>query len=106
MVDSLNDTLVPGDLIRPDAIGRPVLYTHGVDTEHTMCGQVICIEKFATNFDDGLLSYMEIPSDSFDTALEEVYKITHPGTYSGTFGIRGNLDVTDCLGAIRILLKF
>jgi hypothetical protein len=106
MVERLNDDLAPGNLICPDAIGRPVLYTHGASVEHTMCGQVICVEKFATNFDDGLLSYMEIPSDSFDTALEEVYKITHDGDYAGTFGIRGNLDVEDCLGAIRVLLKF
>jgi len=106
MIKSLNDDLKAGDLVRPDALGRPVLFDPATDSHFVMCGQVVYIEKFATNFDDGLLSYMEIPSDKFDTALEYVYTITNDGDYQGTMGIRANLDVEDCLGAVRILLKF
>lgn len=106
MINGVNDDLVPGDLVMPDSAGRPTIFELGVDAHYLVCGQVIRIERFATNFDDGLLSYMEIPPDKFNTALEEVYEITKAGDYTGLRGIRGNLDVEDVLGAVRVLLKF
>jgi len=65
-------------------------------------GKVVEVEKFATNFDDGLLSYMQLPSDP--GALKTVYEITREGTYKNKLGIRSNLDVTNVVGAFRVNL--
>jgi hypothetical protein len=45
---------------------------------HLQVGKVIEVEKFATNFDDGLLSYMQLPSDP--GALKTVYELTRAVT--------------------------
>lgn len=108
MVSGLNDDLAVGDLVRSDNIGRPVKATNtGASSEASnypgnIVGKVIEIEKFATNFDDGLLSYMQLPSDP--GALKTVYELTKTGPYSGKLGIRANLDVTNVIGAFRVLL--
>jgi len=109
MVVGLNDTLAVGDLVRADAIGRPVKATNtGASSEasnypQTIIGKVVEIEKFATNFDDGLLSYMILPSDP--GALKTVFEITQAGTYQGKLGIRSNLDVANVTGAFRVSLS-
>lgn len=105
MVQGLNDGVVPGDLIRSDNIGRPVAMTGAEAAAHpgSIVGRCIEVEKFATNFDDGLLSYMQLPSDP--GALKLVYELTQAGTYKGKLGIRANLDVANVVGAIRVNLS-
>jgi hypothetical protein len=65
-------------------------------------GKVVEVEQFATNFDDGLLSYMQLPSDP--GALKTVFELTRSGTFSGKLGIRSNLDVNNVIGAFRVNL--
>lgn len=102
LVLGLNDVLVPGDRVRSDNIGRPVKWIQGTDRVEDIVGKVIVVEKFATNFDDGLLSYMLLPSDP--GALKLVFELTHTGPYSGKLGPRANLDVTNAIGAFRVSL--
>lgn len=113
IVQVVNDTVAVGDLIRADHMGRPVVAatqaaapggnnTYVSNYPHQIVGRVVEIEKFATNFDDGLLSYMQLPSDP--GALKTVYELTKSGTYSGKLGIRANLDVSYVLGAMRVSL--
>lgn len=103
-VDGLNDELVPGDLVRADDLGRAVKCStaEAAAQPWIVVGKVVEVEKFATNFDDGLLSYMQLPSDP--GALKEVYSLTKSGTHQGRLGIRANLDVQDVVGAFRVNL--
>lgn len=108
MVSGINADLAAGDLVCSDGMGRPVKLaasSNSTGASHTpwvQVGKVIEVEKFATNFDDGLLSYMQLPSDP--GALKTVYELTKTGTYSGKLGIRANLDVTNVIGAFRVNL--
>lgn len=102
LISGLNGLLVPGDRVRADAFGRPVKWIQGSDRVEDIVGKVIEVEKFATNFDDGLLSYMLLPSDP--GALKLVYELTQTGPYNGKLGIRANLDVANVLGAFRVSL--
>lgn len=102
LIQGLNDTLVPGSHVRSDTLGRPVPWIFGTDNPTVAVAKVIEIEKFALNFDDGLLSYMLLPSDP--GALKLVYELTQPGPYNGKLGIRANLDVTNVIGAFRAVL--
>lgn len=108
MVSGLNADVTVGSLVRSDAMGRPVLaaaadfYNSSAAYAYLQVGKVVEVEKFATNFDDGLLSYMQLPSDP--GALKTVYELTRSGTYSGKLGIRSNLDVTNVIGAFRVNL--
>jgi hypothetical protein len=104
MVSGINADVTVGSLIRADHMGRPVALSTGDAGTYPwlQVGKVIEVEKFATNFDDGLLSYMQLPSDP--GALKTVYELTRTGTYSGKLGIRSNLDVTDVIGAFRVNL--
>lgn len=101
MVTGLNADLVPGDLVVSDELGRPVK-AGGSEGFGEIVGKVIAVETFADNFDDGLLSYMQLPSDP--GAVKEVYSLTKDGTYQGKLGIRANLDVKDVAGAVRVNL--
>jgi hypothetical protein len=105
MIDGLNDDLVPGDLVASDEMGRPVKLATADATSFPwlIVGKVIEVETFALNFDDGLLSYMQLPSDP--GALKAVYEITTAGDYTGKLGIRGNLDKAGVLGAFRVNLN-
>lgn len=108
LVNGVNADLAPGDLVRADLIGRPVkcatsdLYNSSNVYSYLVVGKVIEVEYFATNFDDGLLSYMTLPSDP--GALKTVYELTKSGPYSGKLGIRSNLDTTNVIGAVRVNL--
>lgn len=101
LVQGVNADLAVGDLVRSDFMGRPVKMTPGTD-QQLQVGKVIEIEKFATNFDDGLLSYMQLPSDP--GGLKDVYAILRSGPYQGKMGIRANLDVAGSVGAVRVAL--
>lgn len=101
MINGLNGDVVAGDYVRSDAYGRPVRHTAGTD-DLGVVGKVIAVERFATNFDDGLLSYMQLPSDP--GALKAVYEITAPGPFQGKLGIRKNLDRNNVIGAFRVVL--
>lgn len=103
MVQGLNDDIVPGDMVIADALGRPVKATPAANNIQALVGRVIEVEKFATNFDDGLLSYMQLPSDP--GALKLVYEQTSAGPFQGRLGIRANLDVTNAVGAFRVNLS-
>ena len=105
MVDGLNDDLVPGNLIRADAIGRPVkCSTSDAGTyPWLVVGKVVEVETFASNFDDGLLSYMRLPADPGN--LREVYALTQTGDYQGKLGVRSNLDVAGSVGAFRATIN-
>lgn len=105
MVQGVNGDLEPGDLVAPDGMGRPRLLSAGDASTYPwlIVGKVIAIEKFASNFDDGLLSYMQLPSDP--GALKEVYELTKTGPYANKLGIRANLDVADVVGAVRVNLN-
>lgn len=98
IVAGLNDGLAPGDIVRSDNIGRPVKATAVTDAQLNVA-KVIEVEKFATNFDDGLLSYMQLGSDP--GALRHVYEITKAGPNKNKLGIRANLDVVNVVGAVR-----
>ncbi len=102
MVEGLNDTLVAGDLVGPDSIGRPVELSQAdaADFPWLIVGKVLKVEKFATNYDFGLLNYMQLPNDP--AGLESVYSITAPGPHQGLFGVRANLDVPAAVGAFRV----
>ena len=104
MVTGVNADLTAGSLVAPDFMGRPRLLSQAdaASYPHLMVGKVIEVEKFATNFDDGLLSYMQLPSDP--GALKTVYELTRSGSFSGKLGIRANLDVTNVIGAFRVNL--
>jgi len=104
MVDLVNADVTVGSVIRADHMGRPVLASKSeiAAAPYLQVGKVIEVEKFATNFDDGLLSYMQLPSDP--GALKTVYELTRSGTYSGKLGIRANLDVHNVVGAFRVNL--
>jgi len=104
MVNDLNADVKVGDLIRADHMGRPVVLDATLCGTHPylQVGKVIEVEKFATNFDDGLLSYMQLPSDP--GALKTVYEITKTGPNKGKLGIRANLDVYKVSGAFRVNL--
>lgn len=99
LVAGVNANLNPGDTVQSDQMGRPVKHTLGTD-DYLIVGKVIEFERFATNFDDGLLSYMQLPSDP--GALKLVYELTKTGTYQGKLGIRANLDVANVVGAVRV----
>lgn len=100
-VTDINTTLVPGDLVVADANGRPVKGDADANFG-VIAGKVIAKETFADNFDDGLLSYMQLPSDP--GAVKEVYSLTKDGGSKGKLGIRANLDVENVLGAVRVNL--
>jgi len=108
MVAGINDDVTVGSLVRSDNMGRPVaaaaadFFNSNAAYSYLQVGKVVEVEKFATNFDDGLLSYMQLPSDP--GALKTVYELTRAGTYSGKLGIRANLDVNNVLGAFRVNL--
>jgi len=104
MVTGVNADVTVGSLIRADHMGRPVNLTTALcgTNPYLQVGKVIEVEKFATNFDDGLLSYMQLPSDP--GALKTVFELTRSGAYSGKLGIRSNLDVTNVIGAFRVNL--
>jgi len=104
MVTNVNADLAAGDLVAADFMGRPRLLSAGDAGTYPwlQVGKVIEVEKFATNFDDGLLSYMQLPSDP--GALKTVYELTKSGTFQGKLGIRSNLDVTNVVGAFRVNL--
>lgn len=108
LVNGLNADLAVGDLVRADAIGRPVkcsvaeLWNSNNGYHYLAAGRVIEIEKFATNFDDGLLSYMMLPSDP--GGLKDVYSILRSGPFQGKLGIRNNLDQYNAIGAVRVVL--
>ena len=104
MVTNVNADLAAGDLVAADFMGRPrkLTTTDAADYPWLQVGKVIEVEKFATNFDDGLLSYMQLPSDP--GALKTVFELTKSGTYQGKLGIRSNLDVTNVVGAFRVNL--
>jgi len=103
LVSGLNSSLVPGNYVRSDNLGRPVFWTQGSDQVQDIVGKVVAVESFASNFDDGLLSYMLLPSDP--GALKLVYELTQSGTYQNKLGIRANLDVANVVGAFRVILK-
>ncbi len=102
MIQTLNSDLVAGDKVRADHMGRPVKLSDADAGTYPwlQVGKVIEVETFATNFDDGLLSYMQLPSDP--GGLQTVYELTHSGPYQGKLGIRANLDVPDVVGAFRV----
>jgi hypothetical protein len=108
MVSGVNADVTVGSVVRSDHMGRPVLaaagdfYNASAVYSYLQVGKVVEVEKFATNFDDGLLSYMQLPSDP--GALKTVFEITRSGTYSGKLGIRSNLDVHNVIGAFRVNL--
>lgn len=102
LVEGVNANLQPGDMVKADKMGRPVKMTLGTDEHYLAVGKVIEVEKFATNFDDGLLSYMQLPSDP--GALRDVFALTKAGPNKGKLGIRANLDVANVVGAFRVNL--
>lgn len=101
MVAGVNGNVVPGDYLRSDGIGRPVKHTIGTD-DYLRVAKVVETETFALNFDDGLLSYMQLPSDP--GALKTVFELTKAGPYKGKLGIRANLDQANVVGAMRAIL--
>jgi hypothetical protein len=106
MVQGINSDVEVGSLIRSDHMGRPVAFASTTDAAGArpwlQVGKVIEVEKFATNFDDGLLSYMQLPSDP--GALKTVFELTQAGPFTGKLGIRSNLDVNNVIGAFRVNL--
>lgn len=102
IIAGLNSDVLPNNCVRADHMGRPVKMDLGTDDHWLQVGKVVEVEYFATNFDDGLLSYMQLPSDP--GALKDVYELTKSGTYQGKLGIRSNLDVANVVGAMRVQL--
>jgi hypothetical protein len=108
MVSGVNADVTVGSVVRSDHMGRPVLaaatdfLASSAVYSYLQVGKVVEVEKFATNFDDGLLSYMQLPSDP--GALKTVFEITRSGAFSGKLGIRSNLDVHNVIGAFRVNL--
>lgn len=105
MVLGLNHDVTVNDYVRADNLGRPVRFTTTQMTSdpYLAVGKVIELERFATNFDDGLLSYMQLPSDP--GGLKDVYALTKAGPFNGKLGIRANLDQVNVVGAFRVNLN-
>lgn len=109
MVNGVNADLAVGDVVRSDHMGRPVkaaagdFFNSNAVYDYLRVGKVVEIEKFATNFDFGLLNYMQLPSDP--GALEEVYSLTRSGPHQDLFGVRKNLDAVNSVGAVRVSLS-
>jgi hypothetical protein len=109
MVQGVNADLAVGDVVRSDFMGRPVkaaaadFYNSSAVYDYLRVGKVVEIEKFATNFDFGLLNYMQLPSDP--GALKDVYSITRNGPNKDLFGVRKNLDTVNAVGAVRVSLS-
>jgi hypothetical protein len=104
MVSGLNADVAIGSLVKSDFMGRAVALADADAASYPwlQVGKVIEVEKFATNFDDGLLSYMQLPSDP--GALKTVFELTRAGAFKGKLGIRANLDVNNVIGAFRVNL--
>jgi len=108
MVDGINADVTVGSVVRSDHMGRPVkaaaadFYNSSAVYSYLQVGKVVEVETFAANYDDGLLSYMQLPSDP--GALKTVFEITRSGFFSGKLGIRSNLDVHNVKGAFRVNL--
>jgi len=106
MVSGVNADVTVGSLIKADHMGRAVAIASTTAAAGaypwTVVGKVVEVEKFATNFDDGLLSYMQLPSDP--GALKTVFELTRAGAFKGKLGIRANLDVNNVIGAFRVNL--
>jgi hypothetical protein len=108
MVEGVNADVTVGSLVRADHMGRPVLaaaedfFESPAVYSYLQVGKVVEVETFATNYDDGLLSYMQLPSDP--GALKTVFELTRSGSFSGKLGIRSNLDVHNVKGAFRLNL--
>jgi hypothetical protein len=108
MVDGVNANVTVGSVVRADHMGRPVLaaaadfFNSNAVYSYLQVGKVVEVETFATNYDDGLLSYMQLPSDP--GALKTVFELTRSGSFSGKLGIRSNLDVHNVKGAFRVNL--
>lgn len=103
MIDGLNDDVVAGDLIGPDALGRPVVLSQADAANYPwlIVGRVVKTETFSTDYDFGLLQYMQIDVRDLPS-IDNVYSITAPGANQGLFGVRSNLDVEDAVGAFRV----
>jgi hypothetical protein len=102
MVQGLNGDVRVGDFVRADHMGRAVRAGTPGTNSHLNVAKVVAVEYFNTNYDDGLLSYMQLPSDP--GALQHVYELTKSGPYAGKLGIRANLDVDNAVGAFRAYL--
>jgi hypothetical protein len=102
LVEGINDDIAAGDLVRADAIGRPVKCSFADAAAHPqiVVARVLKVEKFGGNYDHGLLDYMQIPKVD-PGVVADVYAITAPGDWQGLSGVRANLDVPNALGAFR-----
>jgi len=112
---SASGTLVPGDFVKSDSLGRFVKMTSG-DNLSLKVGQVVTIEKFGTTYDTGMLEYMRWDTSAFENELHELEE-TDPYLYTASWtamyneasspflgqrGIRQNLNVQGSQGAVRI----
>lgn len=96
-----------GDLVTFDESGRPIVAgnTNGGLSSiaaHNVIGRVVETEVIGTNFDQGLLNFMQFsPSEP---VVEHVYRIQASGDHQD-FIARANLDTADVQGAARVLLN-
>lgn len=106
-VDGLNSDLVAGDLVAPDALGRPVKISTADAASYPwlVVGRVIETDTIGGNFDDTLLSYFKVNASDANEALTALYSITEDGPNKGTFGVPANLDVPDVVGSFRVTLN-
>jgi hypothetical protein len=114
---SATGTLVPGDVVKSDSLGRFVKMTSG-DSIALRVGQVVTIEKFGTTYDTGMLEWYKWNTRDFEDylhQLEETDPYLHTADwhtlyssatspFHGERGIRQNLDVMGAQGAVRIWL--
>lgn len=103
LVSGLNSSITFGDMVRADGMGRPVKATIASDPINVFVGKVIEVERFATNFDYGMLNYFEFRGQ--DQLLRGLYSVTEAGPYTGLLGVRKNLDVPNVTGAFRVRLS-
>lgn len=117
-----NTDLKVGDLVKSDAVGRPVKFHVGVDPDFLAIGRVVAKDVIGPDYDYALLNYFYLPqtSDKLEEsvmALAMMVNAIDPATNTVTnvFGLRPNVDglltlidpataVAGATGAVRVQL--
>ena len=112
---SSSGTIVPGDYVKSDDLGRFTKMASGDDLSLKV-GQIVTIEAFGTTYDTGMLEYMRWDTSNFSSVLHQLTE-TDPylhtadwdaiynssaSPFLGQRGIRQNLDLKGTVGAVRI----
>ena len=111
MISGVNDTFLPGGLVvsgtgATAGVPVPAGLTPAVGT---IVGRVIEVETLGGNYDSGLLEYLRLTGDAAHMS-DPLFNVSNlgpngeEGVHHNYAGIRGNLDVYNVVGAVRVAL--